>query len=179
MIRLALALSVLLCATSCASTPRVTDALADWRQGHRAAAIAKARGEVERFRAGNHITQIDVDARLAEVDRIFTDETPILLPDATAPLPFPRSAGDPMSPGPSLDAGIRQDLASLGTTRTLRAIRVVERLTLARFATDLFIVIWRREPFTADGPLLASAPPPLRSVAVKAAALRALEGLLR
>jgi len=177
MISLALTFAMVLLATGCASTPRVTDALGDWRQGRREAALAKARGEVERFRIGNHIAQPDVDACLAEVDRLLSDETPILLPGPTAAPPFGDHPGDPMSPGPSLDAGLRQDLASLGTTRTLRAVRVVQRLALARFANDLFIVIWRREPLTADGPLLASELTAMRSVAVKVATLRALEAL--
>lgn len=166
-----LALSLLFVA--CASSPRVTDALDEWRRGKRDAALAKARGEVERFREGNKIAQADIDVRLADIDRVFRDETPILLPDTSAP----SLTHDPMNPGPSIDSGLRQDLASLGTTRTLRAMRVVQRLTLARFAADLFIVIWRREPFTADGPLLGAEPTAMRSVAVKTAALRALEAL--
>ncbi len=168
MTRALLVLAALL--SACASSGRVTDALDDWRRGKRDDALVKAHAEVERFRSGNAITQAQVDQELAEIDRWFRDETPILLPDK-APAPM----GDPAPT--DLDAGIRQDLASLGATRTLRALRVVERLTMQRFSTDLFVIIWRREPFTADGKLLGDATKALRSVTVKAAALRALRAL--
>lgn len=168
---LALCVLPLLCA--CASTPRVTDALGAWRQGRRAAAIEAAHGELERFRVGNHITHADLERSLAEVDRLLDDETPILLPDPTPAEPD----ADPIDRGHDLDRGLRKDLAAPGATRTLRAVRVVERLRLHRFAPDLFLVIWRREPWDADGPLLASHPVALRSVTVKAASLRALEAL--
>jgi hypothetical protein len=58
-----------------------------------------------------------------------------------------------------------------------RRTRVVERLALARFDTELFVIIWRRDPYSADGPLLHEASRGLRSVAVKRVALRALEAL--
>ena len=163
-------LLLLLLLPACASSGRVTDALDDWRRGRRDDAIVKAHAEVERFRSGNAITQAEVDHELAEIDRWFRDETPILLPDKAPP---PIGEPTPID----LDAGIRHDLASLGATRTLRALRVVERLTMQRFSTDLFVIVWRREPFTADGKLLADKPKALRSVTVKAAALRALKAL--
>lgn len=160
---------------ACASTPAVTDALADWRAGNKPAAIAKARAEIERFRSGNHLAMPELEARLAEVDRVFDDATPILLPER-APPPTPEDAPVvPFAPGP--ERGLREDLASAGATRTLRAIRAIDRLGLRRFAPDLMVAIWRREPWSGDGPLLADVSPAVRSVVVKLAALRALERL--
>jgi len=171
--RLALGALVFVMLGACASAPRVTDALDAWRQGRRAAAITAARDELERFRAGNHIAPSALEASLGEVDRLLGAETPILLPD-----PPPAAPGDdPIDRAQDLDRGLRKDLAAPGATRTLRAIRVVERLGLARFAPDLFVVIWRREPWHADGTLLATQSLALRSVTVKAAALRALQAL--
>jgi len=168
-----LALFVLPLLGACATAPRVTDALGAWRQGRRAAAIEAAQGELERFRVGNHIARADLERSLAEVDRLLDDETPILLPDPSPPEPD----ADPIDRVNDLDRGLREDLAAPGATRTLRAVRVVERLGLHRFAPDLLLMIWRREPWDADGPLLASQPLALRSVTVKAAALRALQTL--
>lgn len=158
---------------ACAGTTHVTEALGAWREGRRTPAIAAARDEVERFRLGNHIARADLEASLAEVDRRLAEQSPILLPDPAPAAPD----DDPIDHGHDLDRGLRKDLAAPGATRTLRAVRAVERLGLTRFAPDLFILIWRREPWEADGPLLATQPLALRSVTVKAAALRALEAI--
>jgi len=175
---------------ACASTPRVTDALADWRTGKKPAALVKARGELERFRVGNHLASGDIEARLDEVNLFFESATPILLPEPSphehgpvdAPSPVDQIGPtdqigpiDPMDRGPSPDRGLREDLASSGVTRALRAIRVIDRLGLVRFAPDLLIAIWRRPPWEAEGPLLADASTAMRSLVVKLAALHALE----
>lgn len=170
-------LLVSLCALTllgaCAGAPRVTDALDGWRRGRHDAVIEAARNEVERFRKDNHLARADVEGSLAEVDRMLSEETPILLPDPAPAQPD----GDPLDQVNTLDRGLRRDLAAAGATRTLRALRVVERLALRRFAPDLILAIWRREPWEADGPLLLGATLALRSVTVKTAALRALEAL--
>lgn len=169
MLRAALCTLTLLGA--CAGTTRVTDALDGWRHGRHDGVIAAARAEVERFRKDNHLARADVEGSLAEVDRMLSEETPILLPDPAPAAP----ASDPLEQVNALDRGLRRDLAAPGATRTLRALRVVERLALRRFAPDLIIAIWRREPWEADGSLLMGATLALRSVTVKTAALRALE----
>jgi hypothetical protein len=172
-LRLGALLLVFTLASACGTTPRASDALGAWRSGRRAAALDFARGEVERFRAGNDLSRDEVADRLAEIDRLLADGTPILLPDA-APPGLPE---DPTEPGPSVDDGLRRDLASTGATRVLRALRVVERLRLGRFSTELIAIIWRRDPYVADGVLLTQASTALRSVTVKTAALRALEAI--
>jgi hypothetical protein len=182
-----LALLVLVFA-GCAGAPTVTDAIGAWRVGRRDVALEAARAEVERFRAGNHVRRVAIDKALGLVDRQLDEVRPILLPEATsAPetsgsidspgsIPEP-AARDPMAARHALDQGLHRDLGSDGATRTLRALRVVRRLGLSRFAPDLFIAIWRREPWRSDGPLLAGEDVAMRSVAVKVAALRALETL--
>ncbi len=169
---LAVALALL---AACGTTPRASDAIGAWQRGRRAAAIELARDEVERFRAGNRLDPAEVDQALAQLDRVLADETPIPLPGP----PPPGLPDDPSAPGPSLDHGLRQDLASTGATRVLRALRVVERLALKRFSRELFAIVWRRDPYVADGVLLDEVPTALRSVTVKTAALRALETLAR
>jgi len=163
-------LSVIVLA-GCGSTPRVTDALAAWREGRRVRALSMAKDELERFRSGNHLAQADVDGSLAEVDQLMREETPLVLPDPRTPSPKP---DDPTHGTDALDRGLRDDLSSTGATRSLRALRAVQRLALTRHAPMLFVMIWRHDPWTVDGPLLAGQSVALRSLTVKAFALRAL-----
>ena len=89
----------------------------------------------------------------------------------------PNTPDDPTHGTDALDRGLREDLSSTGATRSLRALRVVQRLALTRHAPMLFVMIWRHDPWTVDGPLLAGQSVALRSLTVKAYALRALAEL--
>lgn len=144
-------------------------ALRDWRAGHRARAVAAARAEVERWRAGNGLDEATLGAAVKAVDALFEGDVPVIVPGETSLAP----------PGESvdIDRGLAADLLSNRATAVVKAARSVERLALDRHGPELLTVIFRREPVVADGGLLAEASPALRSVAVKRLALRALEAL--
>lgn len=169
--------------TGCASAPALPEALTWWRGGMQGRALTAARAEVERFREGNHLTSAEIEAALGDLDRRFDDGLVLVLPDDIMHDVHDDPGGDmhpvhePFERRDAAELTLRNDLASLGAARVLRAVRSVHRLALARFAPGLMAIIWRREAYRVDGPLLTEASPALRSVTVKAAALRALEAL--
>ena len=147
------------------------ETLTSWRAGDHTGALAHARAEYQRFREGNDLSEQAVRAAVdGAMDALA--ERPIV-PRSGPPAAVPMDLG---APGALRDA-VRADLLSGRVTPILRACASTAHLGLRVHAPDLITVIFRRDPVTADGGLLAEASVALRSVAAKRAALDALEAL--
>jgi hypothetical protein len=145
------------------------DAMANWRAGHHTSATARAEAEYTRFREANALSE---DAVRATVDSIRHQlaETPVVPTRAPAAI---KPGGGPGT----LSAEMRIDLLSGAITPTVRAAVVVESLGLRRHAYELITIVYRREPFIADGGLLQDASVAMRALAAKRVALDALRSL--
>jgi len=144
-----------------------------WQHGSKDRAIALAGGEVERYVEGN-------DLRMSEVERVARDalksleETPIV-DGRTTRRPTP---GDLLARGPfELAREVRADLRSGSAVAVLRALHTVGSLGLKRYALDVLGVIYRPEPYEGGDSFWGEASGPLRSVAIKWAALESLKKL--
>jgi len=144
-------------------------ALADWRAGRQADAIAAARAECERWREGNDLSAAAVDDAVAALEARLDEGVPLVAAGEVAAPPVGAPA--------DLGARLRADLLSNRVTPVVRALRSVAGLGLVARGPEVLTIVFRREPVEADGPLLGEASPAMRSVVTKRLALRALEQL--
>lgn len=183
--------------SACVTASRFPTAAQAWRSGQRDRALTLARAEYDRFREANALTSDSVDLALADLtDALRT--TPVAFADDAPPTPPERlddavapetpltsddeaalEAGAPALLRSSSDLALRKDLGASGALRVLRATRAVGTLGLDRFGVELLAIVWRRDPFVEDHPLIAGRPVALRSIVVKRSALTALEALTR
>lgn len=174
MVSVLLTLGVALSFAQCASlhAGSATDALAQWRIGSKAKAVALSRAMLGRFLKDNAINR----GRVVQVANAATrslQEDIVLTPGSDGPTRPTLDGTD----SAILLKRIRRDLLGLRPTAVLKAIESVRQLRMRRFAPELILIVYRLESYRSDGGLLSEKSPALRTLAIKWSAWRALRDL--
>jgi hypothetical protein len=151
------------------------DALGRWRMGDNRGVVRVAREQYQRFRDDNGLAQAAVEAAAAAAWTQLEEEPVVARGDAPAEMP---GVEDSLEASSSfLVREVQADLLSDRVTPAIRGCLTVRDLGLRSLAAGVLAVIYRRDPYAADGGVLAGASPALRSVAAKWTALGALEAI--
>jgi hypothetical protein len=166
-----LVVAVLLPACATLGENRVGGAVAHWRTGGKAHALKMARAEYMRFRGAN----------IQDVSRFKSTVTSIRTTLSETPTPV---LGDAMTPQPGAAKGphtlsklLRQDLFSTQATRVLRATMTVGQMKLRHHALELIHIVYGRRVYHDKGGPLEGHSKGVRTMVVKAFALKALAAL--